>query len=180
MTRRAALVLAALALASAACGPRRPTTPPVPTTTLVQGVPFVAQTARDCGPAALAMVLGFFGEPATLEDLTARLYHAGAAGTFTLDLLLEAKRRGLEARQVKGTLSVLEATLADGRPLLVFLDVGRVGWAPRWHFAVAIGLSPGGVLLHSGERPAMLLPVDRFLRAWSRTDYWALDVRRHT
>lgn len=178
MTRRAALVLAALALASAACGPRRPTTPPVPTTLLVTGVPFVAQTARDCGPAALAMVLGFFGEPASLEDLTTRLYHPGAEGTFTLDLLLEAKRRGLEARQVKGTLATLEATLAEGRPLLVFLDVGRLAWSPRWHFAVAIGLSPEDVLLHSGDRAATAVPVDRFLRAWSRTDYWALDVRR--
>lgn len=174
--RLAALGLAAVV--AAGCGARR-SPPPVPAAAVtVPGVPFVAQTARDCGPAALAMVLGFFGEAASLEELTARLYHPGAEGTFTLDLLLEAKRRGLEARQIRGDLETLRATLAQGRPLLVFLDVGRVSWAPRWHFAVAIGLAPDGVVLHSGDRAAVTLSVDRFLAAWARTDHWALDVRR--
>ncbi len=180
MTRRlATLVLATtLGVAGAGCGPRR-TPPPVPTTAVAAlGVPFVAQRARDCGPAALAMVLGYFGEPASLEDLTARLYKPGLDGTLTLDLLLEAKRHGLEARQTRGSLETLRATLAEGRPLLVFLDVGRVAWAPRWHFAVAIGLTQDAVVLHSGDTPALRLPVDRFLAAWARTDHWALDVRR--
>jgi ABC-type bacteriocin/lantibiotic exporter with double-glycine peptidase domain len=176
--RRAPALTLAVALAAAGCGPRR-TPPPLPEAAVaVDGVPFVAQRARDCGPAALAMVLGFFGEPASLEDLTARLYHPDLEGTLTLDLLLEARRRGLEARQVRGDLASLRATLADGRPLLVFLDVGRVAWAPRWHFAVAIGLTPDGVLLHSGDRAGLTLPIDRFMAAWARTDHWALDVRR--
>lgn len=172
-----ALALAAV-LAAAGCGPRR-TPPPVPTTAVaVDGVPFVAQRGRDCGPAALAMVLGFFGRPQSLEDLTARLYRDDLEGTLTIDLLLEARRQGLEARQVRGDLESLRATLADGRPLLVFLDLGRVAWAPRRHFAVAIGLTPEGVVLHSGDRPGVVLPIDRFMAAWARTDHWALDVRR--
>jgi predicted double-glycine peptidase len=143
----------------------------------VAGVPFVPQRARDCGPAALAMVLGFWGERVTLEELTDRLFHPGAGGTLTLDLLVEARRRGYEARQLRGDLETLRATLAAGRPLLVFLDVGAVSWAPRWHFAVAIGLEGDTVVLHSAETPALRLPLARFLAAWARTDHWALDVR---
>lgn len=182
--RLVAAALAATLLLAAGCGPRR-TDPPLPRAAAgevvaVAGVPFVAQRARGCGPAALAMVLGFHGEAVSLEDLTTRLYQPGLDGTLTLDLLLEARRRGFEARQVRGDLATLRATLAEGRPLLVFLDVGPVAWAPRWHFAVAIGLTPQAVILHSGAAESLRLPIDRFMAAWARTDYWALDVRRRT
>lgn len=189
MTRAVAIACAAgLVAAGALAGCRpRPDGPPVPrmgTATppppavVVAGVPFVPQRARDCGPAALAMVLGFWGEQVALEELTARLFHPGAGGTLTIDLLAEARRRGYEARQLRGDIETLRATLAAGRPLLVFLDVGAVSWAPRWHFAVAIGLDGDTVVLHSAETPALRLPVTRFLAAWARTDYWALDIWR--
>lgn len=144
----------------------------------VAGVPFVAQRVRGCGPAALAMVLGFWGEPVTLDELTARLFRPELDGTLGLDLLLEARRRGYQARQLRGDLETLRTTLSAGRPLLVFLDVGPAAWAPRWHFAVAIGLDEDAVILHSAETPGLRLPVDRFLTAWARTDYWALDIRK--
>lgn len=168
--------------ARAAAASRRPPAAPAfgprAAPVAVAGVPFVAQRERGCGPAALAMVLGFWGEPVALDELTARLVRPGLDGTLGLDLLLEARRRGYEARQLRGDLETLRATLAAGRPLLVFLDVGPAAWAPRWHFAVAIGLDAEAVTLHSAETPALRLPVERFLAAWARTDYWALDIRK--
>lgn len=183
MRRAAGPLLAAALLAATGCRPP-PVEPPVPRARpgppplLVAGVPFVPQRDRQCGPAALAMVLGFFGERVTLEELSTRLYRPELGGTLGLDLLLEARRRGYAARQIRGDLETLRRTLAAGRPLLVFLDVGRASWAPRWHFAVVIGLDGDGVVLHSGEVPALRLPATRFLAAWARTDFWALDIHR--
>jgi hypothetical protein len=151
---------------------------PTPAEPVVLDVPFVPQRERDCGPAALAMVLGFWGEPVTLVELTQRLFQPGLNGTLPLDLLLEARRRGYTARQLRGDLDTLRATLSAGRPLLVFLDVGPAGWAPRWHFAVAIGLDQEAVVLHSAQTPGIRLSVGRFVSAWQRADYWALDITR--
>src|SRR5262245_60742352 len=57
-------------------------------------------TATDCGPACLAMVLGYFGKPTPLA--TAREAMGGSAQGVTIRQLADGARRlGLRARAVK-------------------------------------------------------------------------------
>jgi ABC-type bacteriocin/lantibiotic exporter with double-glycine peptidase domain len=109
----------------------------------VDGVPPVRQIAReDCGAAALAMVLGYWGLPATRADISAahppereRGIKAGALRDF-------ARRQGLEAFVIQGELADLDRELARHRPVLVGV-MKRTSRRVYPHYEVVIGISRG-------------------------------------
>lgn len=142
----------------------------------VTGVPFYAQKARYCGPASLAMMLSWAGEPVTQDAVAPQVFTPSRDGSFKADLLSAARRRGYLAVPVHGVPDLL-AELADRRPVLVFQNRG-LSWYPRWHFAVAIGydLNAETIRLHSGTRKARAMPLDTFERTWARTGYWGMTV----
>src|SRR4051794_11621428 len=64
-------------------------------------IPLVSQvSASDCGPACLAMVLGFYGNPISLATLRAAVGGA-TQGVNARQLVETARRFGLRARGVK-------------------------------------------------------------------------------
>ena len=128
MNARAGLVLA-FALAAPACYTGSAHSLPAnsvsalardPEWRIVRDVPFVAQqTDRDCGPAALAMVLAHFGAaPAATPELARGDVRAGTLRDV-------ARGRGLEAYVVSGTLDDLFTEVARGHPWWW-------AWRSRW------------------------------------------------
>jgi ABC-type bacteriocin/lantibiotic exporter with double-glycine peptidase domain len=107
---------------------------------LARDVPFISQsTARDCGPAALAMVLAHFRvAPLAADDpeLASGDVRAGA-------LRDAARQRGLEAFVVSGTFDDIYAQVGRGRPVLVGLakPMAMTGGRALAHYEVVIGLN---------------------------------------
>ncbi|HEY7372309.1 MAG TPA: C39 family peptidase [Polyangia bacterium] len=151
MTGRAARIGFALAaaLAAPACYSGSAHTLPAdsltamardPSWQIVDGVPFIPQrTARDCGPAALAMVLAHFRVPAAASEppeFAGGDVRAGALRDF-------ARARGLEAFVVSGTFTDLFAQVGRGRPVLVGLakPMALTGGRALAHYEVIIGLN---------------------------------------
>src|SRR5574342_247053 len=58
-------------------------------------VPFFAQEAYQCGPAALAMALGAAGKRVTPEELVAEVYLPGREGSLQVEMLAATRRQGL-------------------------------------------------------------------------------------
>jgi ABC-type bacteriocin/lantibiotic exporter with double-glycine peptidase domain len=86
---------------------------------LVRDVPFVRQqTTRDCGAAALAMVLGYWKLPTSTEEISERFPEDGN-GLRAGHLRDLARAKGLEAYLISGQLRDLENELGKGRPVLV-------------------------------------------------------------
>jgi Peptidase C39 family len=108
---------------------------------LVRGVPFVHQQSEvDCGAAALAMVLAYWGQPATLATIvTARPPHDG--GILAGELRDLARAYGLQAFLVPGTFVDLDTQLRRGRPVLVGLAKPIAGNRALQHYEVVIGLN---------------------------------------
>ena len=141
---------------------------------LVSGVPFVAQkTDRDCGPAALAMVLAHFGVAARSDELVT----PGAAdggGVRAGDLRDAARRRGLEAFVVSGTFADLFDQVGRGRPVLVGLAKPMSGLAAGRglaHYEVVVGINRSQRLILSLD-PARGLrenTLEGFAREWAPT-----------
>jgi len=144
----------------------------------VPGVPFFAQDALLCGPAALAMVLAWSGLAIGPDELVAEVYTEKRHGSLQLSIVSAARRHGRLAVRISNVRE-LAAELAAGNPVLVLQNLG-LGWYPVWHYAVAIGYDTGTgeIVLHTDTRPARAVPMPVFERTWARGGDWGLVVTR--
>lgn len=168
----AALLFCLLLAACAAAGPRGSVPPGA---ARIPDVPFFPQEDYQCGPAALAEALTFAGRPATPADLAPEVFRADIRGTLGLDMALAARRRGLSARFYNGSLADLAQSIRAGRPLILLLDQG-LGPVSQYHFVLATGYGPDGVVMHSGRRRDHVMAWEPFLNQWGRTDQWTLWI----
>lgn len=181
MRWRAALLGVAVLLLSACATPPQtaalhanpPTRPPVELT----GVPFFPQEAYQCGPAALATVLGWSGTSITPDALTPQVYVPARQGSLQVELLGAARRQGRVPYVIEPRLPALLDELYAGHPVLVLLNLG-LSWYPVWHYAVVVGYDPATdrIIMRSGRVKRDTLRLAVFERTWARSNYWALLV----
>ncbi|MBU1002352.1 MAG: C39 family peptidase [Proteobacteria bacterium] len=171
-------VLLSLALSSCAVGLPRGFTPPV-TSRTIPDVPFHAQEVFQCGPASLAGVLNYLGDPVTPDEIAQAVFRPELRGSVSLDLALYPRGRGLSSRFWRGTVEDLVRSVDTGQPLVLMLDLG-LGPVSTYHFLVVVGYSPQGPIVNTGRREHALLPWGEFLRTWERADSWTLLVEGKT
>ncbi|MCC7259284.1 MAG: PA2778 family cysteine peptidase [Gammaproteobacteria bacterium] len=166
--------MAAGALALAACTALPPSLPEDPAREL-SAVPFFPQTIHQCGPAALATVLGWSGVAVTPEALAPQVYIPGREGSLAVELAAAARRAGRVPWVLAPDFTALQAELAADTPVLVLQDLGLAGWQ-AWHFAVVIGFDAGRefVVLRSGTERRRIERWHRFEASWERGGRWAL------
>jgi tetratricopeptide (TPR) repeat protein len=144
---------------------------------LLTNVPFFAQDAYQCGPAALAMVLRTQGREVTPQQLVAQVYLPAREGSLQAEMLATARRHGLLAIELPARLDALLVEVAAGRPVIVLQNLALPIY-PKWHYAVVIGydLDAGDLILHSGLTERQRLAMDVFEHTWARSGYWAMLV----
>ena len=98
-------------------------------------VPFIPQQKDACGAAALAMVLRFWQQPASEDEIAAALLEPELKGILGSRLAGFARERGMTAIAYKGDMAQLREYLAKGRPLIVAWKLGR----DRYHDVVVVG-----------------------------------------
>lgn len=175
--RRLAGVLLVSLAGGCALGPRIDLQALAPEPTRLGNVPFFPQTAFQCGPAALAGVLGAAGVEATPEALSPQVYLPGRRGSLQLELVAATRRAGRLPYLIDPVPEALLAELRAGRPVLVLQNLRTPGF-PVWHYAVVVGHDParGRVVLNSGTREGMSMSARSFLRTWDWAERWALVV----
>ena len=174
--RRVVAVCAALALAACAASPPiREQWPPATAGVELSATPFFPQTQYQCGPAALATVLGASGVPLSPDELAPQVFLPGRRGSLQLELVAATRRNQRMPYVLKPEPAALFAELAAGRPVLVLQNLG-VSWLPVWHYAVVIGADPMAetVVLRSGTDRRRVMSYRRFMDSWRRADRWAL------
>jgi hypothetical protein len=154
-----------------------PALPPGTPAVELTATPFFPQTAWQCGPAALATVLGAAGVEASPDGLASQVYIPGRRGSLQVEMVAAVRRAGQVPWLLDGGLGAVAAELAAGHPVLVLQDVGRLG-VRRWHYAVVIGTEPAtdSLLLRSGREPRLRITAARFLTTWQPGGDWALVV----
>src|SRR4029453_18998820 len=137
----ACLLPAALAAGGCAVYTLKPPNPG-PQAHVLQGVPVWSFGIQRCGAGSLSVVLGYYGEPVNPEDLDTLLAKGRNGGVLSLDLILEARRRGYDARLVEGSPELVGRELLAGRPVILMLKVlnppGKVH--DLYHYIVADGV----------------------------------------
>lgn len=173
----AGLVLAA-ALVSAGCSINpdwQLTRTDAPAGTLLLDTPFHPQTDYQCGPAALATVLGASGAGVTPESLVPQVYLPGREGSLQLELVAATRRAGRIPYVIDREPQALLDELHAGRPVLVLQNL-LVRTVPRWHYAVVVGVDAGAnrLLLNSGTEQGLEVAAPKFLRTWDWAGRWGL------
>lgn len=141
--------------------------------------PFFPQSEYQCGPAALATLLGASRVSIAPADLVAEVYIPAREGSLQTEMLAATRRHGRIAVVVEPTLDALVREIDAGRPVLVLLNLGVESW-PIWHYAVVIGYEPGRshLLLRSGMEARERMSLRRFRGAWSRARNWGFVALR--
>lgn len=144
---------------------------------LVPGVPFFPQEDYQCGPAALATVLGSHGSSVTPEELVPLVYVPERQGSFQIEMVAAARSYGHLAYQLPPTIEAMLAEVQRGNPVLVMQNLA-LSWYPQWHFAVVKGfdLQRGEIILNSGVIEDYTVSLRIFERTWARAEHWAVLV----
>ena len=139
-------------------------------------VPFYPQAAYQCGPAAMAMVLGWSGLPLTPDHLVSEVYTPSRQGSLQTGLISAARRHDRLAYAFQGVNELL-GEITEGHPVIVLQNLGT-DWYPVWHYAVVVGFDrqADAIILHTGLHQAREDAWSRFLFTWERSQYWGLVV----
>ena len=142
---------------------------------IIENVPFYSQETYQCGPAALAGVLNYWGVPETPEEIAGEIFSKSARGTLNIDMELYAQKKGLRAESYKGSIEDIKEKIHDGYPLIVLVDMGVLFYQAN-HFMVITGFSEDGVIVNSGKMKHGILSWKDFHRAWEKTHFWTLFI----
>jgi len=145
----------------------------------LSSVPFYPQEAYQCGPAALAGVLGAAGVDIAPSNLAPQVFLPGRQGSLQLELMGASRRANRIPYIIDGAPGSLFAQLQAGRPVLVLQNLQTRDF-PVWHFAVLVGFDAQSnrVYLNSGSKRGLELSAPSFLRTWDWAGRWAMVVLR--
>ena len=176
-------VLASLALWLGACASSLQTRlldaspPDIPPMVELEAVPFHAQTAYHCGPAALAGILNYRGVAVTPDEIARLVYVPGLKGSLQVEIAAATRQHGMLAISMDGQLESLLRELDAGNPVFVLHNLALDAW-PQWHYETLIGydLARGHMILRSGEDRRVTRDIAVFEKTWQRADHWALVI----
>jgi tetratricopeptide (TPR) repeat protein len=173
----ASVLLATCALGG--CVTRGPLIPPGPLVVELDSTPFFPQTEHQCGPAALATVLGAAGVQVTPAELSQLVYLPGRRGSLQIEMQAAPRQFARIGYRIGPELENILDEVTAGRPVLVLHNYG-LPFLPRWHYAVVVGYdsSRDRVVLRSGKVRRQELSAANFMRAWDNADRWGLVLLR--
>ena len=142
-------------------------------------VPLVRQARERCGPAALEMVLGYYGAGAEAKAEAERAYDPALGGTLVTDLADAARRAGFDAEVATLGDSAVIALVRQGIPPILLYQNGTGPVTVR-HFGVVVGWDSAGdaFVLHDGGRHPRRVRRAELTARWRTAGSQALIVRR--
>jgi ABC-type bacteriocin/lantibiotic exporter with double-glycine peptidase domain len=138
-------------------------------------VPFVPQEKDTCGAAALAMVLRYWQQPVSQDEIAAELLERELSGIRGSRLAELAQRRGFRAIAYEGDMEHLKGLVSQGWPIIV-------GWKMKrglYHDVVVVGIDDRRreVLVHDpADGPDRRVAMAAFEKLWAGAHHWALLV----
>jgi len=173
LIRRAVAVALVVAAATASVSPAAESEAP-----LRLDVPVIRQTPERCGPAALSMVLRFYGAPPSAVAEADRAYDPVLRGALITDLAAAAQRAGFQASVETPDEEGLRALLRERVPPVLLYERG-IGPIGRGHYGVVVGWEPehGTYVVNDGRARPRRVGREALMRSWRAAGGQALVVR---
>jgi tetratricopeptide (TPR) repeat protein len=117
----------------------------------IKDVPVIKQEKYHCGPASLAMVMGFYGQKKTPDELAKGLFHEKLKGSTFSEMKARARQEGFLVLEINKFDDAIKEVKA-GNPVIVLQNNG-FRFFPMWHFSVLTGVDLRGpdVIVHDGD-----------------------------
>ena len=142
-------------------------------------VPLVRQTPQHCGPAALQMVMGYYGADSSALREAERAYDPALGGALITDLAAAARRAGFPAEVATLGEREVNALLRSGVPPILLYQNGRPPiTVPHFGVVVAWDSAGDGFTLHDGGPKPRRVTRETLLARWRTAGNQALIVRR--
>ena len=178
---RFCLLLLLALLGACAAGPQTrqllETPPHIPAQAELTGVPFFPQLEYNCGPAALASIISYRGNPIVPEQITPLIFVPGLKGSLQIEVVAATRQFDLLPVRLEPRMESILREVAAGNPVFVLQNLG-LDSLPYWHYEVVVGydLNEGVMILRSGVERRLLRDFAVFENTWQRAGYWALAV----
>jgi hypothetical protein len=142
-------------------------------------VPFFPQEDYWCGPSSLAATLAYAGAGVTPDGVAKEVYLPGRRGSLQVEMEAAPRRHGFVSYRLAPTYEAVLREVAAGNPVIVLQDYG-VWPISYWHYAVVIGFDRvrGEVVLRSGRKRRLVMPLAVLEYTWKESAYWALVTPR--
>ena len=149
---------------------------------VVEAVPDVRQVAsEDCGAAALAIVLGYWGRPVTRDEIRAANPTVPERGIRAAALRDFARRQGLQAFIIQGQQGDLDREIHRHHPILVGM-MKRYIFRNYPHYEVVVGINrqKQRILTLDPAHGLRMNGRDGFATEWAKAGQLALIVLPQT
>jgi hypothetical protein len=142
-------------------------------------VPVIRQAPERCGPAALAMVLRYYGADAAALAETEGAYDPVLKGSLITDLAAAARRAGYAAEVAAVPEESLRVLLRSGVPPVLLYGRGTRMLPAGSHYGVLVGWDPAEdtYTLNDGGRSPRTMARAELVRRWRQAGGLALVVR---
>ena len=140
---------------------------------IIPKVPFLPQEEETCGPTSLAMLLLFHGKEVSVRELQEETRTSGLRGSLITDLAASARQRGVLAEATSLGLPELRRRIVSGEPVILLVDLGMLLWS-RPHYLVVYGVTPEGVVAHSGQTKGGVIPYGALEKQWAKMGHLAI------
>ncbi|MBI3333247.1 MAG: tetratricopeptide repeat protein [Candidatus Omnitrophica bacterium] len=143
----------------------------------IEGALPVAQTAYQCGPAALESVIRRWGERADAGEMSRLLYQRGARGVLNFTLAQQAREQGFWTEVEEGNLDRLRSWIRKDIPPIVMLQAGPFR-VPIYHFVVLRGFNDREQIFYAntGRAQTRVIRTPELLKRWKVAGWWTLIV----
>ena len=145
----------------------------------IQGVRFIKQKDKFCGPAAMATVLDYYGNTQTQEEIADRVYTPKLNGALISDMENYAREQGYQVVTVNGDIEAIKSNIDGGTPLILLVDKGK--WKVSVpHYYVVYGYSREGeiLILHTGDKSEQEIAYDYLEKQWKKMNRLMLVIKK--
>lgn len=176
------LLVSLLSFLAAGCLTTKPRSKaPTSAAMTIDSVPVRTWGDNTCGSGALSAVLNHLGDPVTEAELDSAFPKGRHGGVVSIDLLIEARRRGYDAELVEGNEALVVEHLRQGVPVILMLQVADLPGENRdyYHYVIADGWDPAReiVRLQFGDGKVRWTDLSTLEKAWRGAGYAAFIVR---
>jgi tetratricopeptide (TPR) repeat protein len=151
--------------------------PDVPRRVELTDVPFFPQQEYHCGPASLASIITYRGNPVEPDQIVRLIYVPELKGSLQAEVVAATRQFELLPVELDGSLESLLREIAAGNPVFVLQNLG-LDLVPVWHYEVVVGydLDKRIMIMRSGTRPRVSRSFALFEKTWQRAGHWALAI----